>query len=241
MSKSKGNTVDPDSMIKQYGADSLRLFILFAAPPEDQLEWNERGIDGSWKFLNRIWRLVENRYKQVEDSVCEDEFDKTDKDFERDRNTTVKKVTEDFESYKFNTAISSLMILMNKIDKYTCDDGDATKQALLNRAIKSVILLMSPLTPHICEELWQKIGAKEESIVGAAWPTYDENALKQDTVRIVVQVNGKLRGTFDVAATSNEDQIKEMVLADEKIQKFVQGKPVRKFIYVPGKLANVVV
>ncbi len=241
MSKSKGNTVDPDSIIEKYGADSLRLFILFAAPPEDQLEWNDNAIDGAWRFLNRVWNAVETRFRPVSCDMSAEKMDKEDKDLERMRNATIKKVTEDISlSFKFNTAISSIMILMNTIDKYKFDSSNECKQALLNNAIKTVVLLLSPFTPHICEELWQKMG-NEPSIVDVPWPTYDEDALKQDMIQIVVQVNGKVRSRVEVAAGSGEDKVKEAVLADERVAKFVNGKQIRRFIYVPGKLANVVV
>jgi len=242
MSKSKGNTVDPDAIIEKYGADSLRLFILFAAPPEDQLEWNDGAIDGSWRFLNRVWQLVEKKFSVMEDNVSSEDLGPADKDLERDRNATIKKVTQDLShGFKFNTAISSIMILMNKIDKYKLDGEGAVKQALLNRAIRTVVLLLSPLTPHICEELWQKMGNVEESIIRVAWPHYDEDALKKDLISIVVQINGKLKGKFDVPAESTEDQIKEIVLDDQKIKEYLQGKDIRRFVYVPGKLANLVV
>ena len=240
MSKSKGNTVDPDLIIEKYGADSLRLCILFAAPPEDQLEWSDGSVEGSWKFLNRVWNLVEKRYKAVTDHA--DDMDKQDKDLERDRNATIKKVTDDIaQGYKFNTAISSLMILMNKIDQYKFKAGDDARQAILNRAIESVVLLLAPFTPHICEELWQKLGGKEKSVIHVPWPEYDQKALQQDTIQVIAQVNGKLRGKFNVPAGITEEQIRKIVLADLKIQEYIQNKPVKKFIYIPQKLVNLVV
>jgi len=241
MSKSKGNVVEPDAIIEKYGADAMRLFILFAAPPEDQLEWNDKAIDGAWKFLNRIWNLVEKRYKPIEDHFTAKDFDDSDKELERNRNATIKKVTEDLKLYKFNTAISSLMILMNQVDKYKVNSEHGVKQALINRIAQSVVILMSPLTPYICEELWPMLGGKEDSVAHVPWPQYDEEALKQDFIQIIVQVNGKLRGRFQVATDIKEEELKEFILADQKIQEFVQGKPVKKFIYVPGKLANIVV
>ncbi len=241
MSKSKGNTVDPDSIIAKYGADSLRLCILFAAPPEDQLEWSNGAVEGAWKFLNRIWNLVEKRYKAVAQG-SDAPLGGQDKDLERDRNATIKKVTEDIaEGYKFNTAISSMMILMNKVDKYKVEEGSDQAQGVLNRTVGSIVLLLSPFAPHICEELWQKMGGQEASVVEVPWPQYSEEALKQDTVQIIAQVNGKLRGKFDIGVESSEEEVKELVLADKKIQEFVQNKPVKKFIYVPRRLVNLVV
>ncbi|MCK5179332.1 MAG: class I tRNA ligase family protein, partial [Candidatus Omnitrophica bacterium] len=241
MSKSKGNTVDPDLIIAKYGADSLRLCILFAAPPEDQLEWSNGAVEGAWKFLNRIWNLVEKRYKAVAEG-SDAPLGGQDKDLERDRNATIKKVTQDIaEGYKFNTAISSMMILMNKVDKYKVEEGGDQAQAILNRTIESIVVLLAPFAPHMCEELWQKMGHPEESVIQVPWPQYSEEALKQDTVQIIAQVNGKLRGKFNVGVGSSEDEIKEIVLADEKIREFLRDKPVKKFIYVPGKLVNLVV
>ncbi|MCK4882518.1 MAG: leucine--tRNA ligase, partial [Candidatus Omnitrophica bacterium] len=189
MSKSKGNTVDPDSIIAKYGADSLRLCILFAAPPEDQLEWSNGAVEGAWKFLNRIWNLVEKRYKAVAEG-SDAPLGGQDKDLERDRNATIKKVTQDIaEGYKFNTAISSMMVLMNKVDKYKIEEGNDQAQGVLNRTIESIVLLLSPFAPHMCEELWQKMGGREASVVEVPWPQYSEEALKQDTVQIIAQVN----------------------------------------------------
>jgi len=241
MSKSKGNTVDPDAVIAKYGADALRLCILFAAPPEDQLEWNDSAVDGAWKFLNRLWNVMEHRYHNLEDKVTVEAMDEQDKELERNRHAAIKKVSQDLEEHKFNTAISSLMILMNSVDKYKFEEGNVVKQALLNRVTQTIVLLMAPLTPHICEELWQTVGHGEESLARVSWPTYDEAALKQDQIQMIVQVNGKLRGKFEVASESTEDQIKELVLADAKIQSFIQNKAIRRFIYIPGKLANIVI
>jgi leucyl-tRNA synthetase len=242
MSKSRGNTVDPDEIISRYGADSLRLCILFAAPPEDPLEWNDGAVDGSWKFLARLWHTVKERYTPFEGRIDPQQMDKEDKDIERARHTAIKKVTEDIaQGYKFNTAISGLMILLNRIDKYDVSAGDSLKQGLLNQAMQTMVLLLAPFTPHICEELWQKMGGREDSIMKAAWPSYEERALEQDMIQIVAQVNGKLRGKFDVPAGISEEEVKELVLSDEKIREFMQGKPLRRFVYVPGKLANIVV
>jgi len=157
MSKSKGNTVDPDAVISKYGADALRLFILFAAPPEDQLEWNDHAIDGSWKFLNRVYNIAHNSYTQVEQLTSSPSMDEKDKEIERLRNESIKKVTDDISSgYKFNTAISQVMILMNALERYNTKDSPC-KQALLNESIRTVILFLAPFVPHLCEELWEKI------------------------------------------------------------------------------------
>lgn len=241
MSKSRGNTVDPDEMIAKYGADALRLFILFAAPPEDQLEWNDNAIDGSWRFLTRVWNLAHNRYKTIKEAATSETLDDSDKDLERERNLTIKKVTEDINNgYKFNTAISSMMILMNKVEKYKVEDKSVLKQVVLNATIKTMVLLLAPFAPHMCEEIWQMMGGKD-SVSKAEWPKFDEKALKQDVIQVVVQVNGKLRGKFDVSASADEAEVRKIILADPGIQKFIQSQDIKKFIYIPGKLANIVV
>ena len=242
MSKSRGNTVDPDEIIERYGADSLRLCILFAAPPEDQLEWSDGAVDGSWKFLNRVWQLVERRFAPAADNISAESFDRGDKDLERERNAAVKKVTEDIsQGYKFNTAVSTLMILMNAVDKYRFVSGNFLKQALLNRAVRTVVLLLAPFTPHLCEELWEKVGGGEESVARVAWPRYDEAALRRDSLQVVAQINGKLRGKFQISSGSSEEEVRKIVLADAKIQEFLAGKSVKRFIYIAEKVANIVV
>lgn len=241
MSKSKGNVVDPDEMIGKYGADAVRLFILFAAPPEDQLEWNDRAVEGAWRFLNRVYLLSELYAQDVEDNG-DDDLDDEDWKIERLRHATIKKVTEDFEQYKFNTAISSLMILMNTVDQYKKKiDDQANRKKIVNRVIRTVTLLLSPIAPHLCEEIYARVDGAEESIVSAAWPKCNEEVLVQDTIQIVAQVNGKLRGKFKIPADISKEEVEKIVLADDGIQKYVDGKTVRKFIYVPGKIANVVV
>ncbi len=240
MSKSKGNVVDPDDIVRKYGSDSMRVFILFAAPPEDQLEWNDQAIDGAWKFLTRVWNLVEKRYKPDAPELDVSQFDKADKEIYRSIHASIKKVTEDYQNYKYNTAISCMMILMNAVDKYKFDKSAGNKQALLNYVAEHILLLLAPIAPHMCEELWQRIG-HDTCVMKSEWPEYKDEALKQDEIQIIVQVNGKLRGRFDVPADISKDELQAVVLADEKIQNFVGGKEIRKFIYVPGKLANIVV
>lgn len=239
MSKSRGNTVDPDSVIAQYGADTLRLFILFAAPPEDQLEWNDKGMDGAWKFLNRVWNIVEERYRAVSLTQAPSELKPAQRDLERERHVSIKKITDDLSTYKFNTAVSQVMILLNRMERFVVnDDAD---QFFLNEAIKTMILLLAPYTPHLCEELWQKGGGAGESVSRASWPTFVEDMLKKDDVLMVVQINGKLRGKLQVAVDLSEAELRPLVLADETIKRHLDGKMVKKFIVVPNKLVSIVI
>jgi leucyl-tRNA synthetase len=238
MSKSRGNIIDPDDIIKNYGADTMRMFILFAAPPEDQLEWNESGIDGAWRFLNRIFMLVEDRYGNVEGINTKKDLDPADQELERERNIAIKSVSEDFTRFKFNTAISRLMVFVNKIDKYKYATQD---QRVVNKSLETLVLLLSPFAPHLCEELWQMMGGKEKSVSDAGWPRYDEKALETDTILMVVQINGKLRGKFDIPSDADDEQIREIVLADEKIPEYTKDKQIKKFIVVPKKLVSIVV
>ncbi|MFH0739035.1 MAG: leucine--tRNA ligase [Candidatus Omnitrophota bacterium] len=218
MSKSRGNIVDPDSIIKKYGADTLRLFILFAAPPETELEWDDRGIEGASKFLNRVWRIQENLKDSADPLLI------------RALHKAIKKVSEDFQGFKFNTAIASLMELTNAI-----------YQSGANRQVfETLVIMLSPIAPHFCEELWQILRNKE-SILKASWPKYDLAFLTQDNVTIVVQVNGKLRAKIEVAADISEDKLKEMVLSDEKIKAWLRNTPPKNFIIIPKKLVNIVI
>ncbi|MDD5119950.1 MAG: leucine--tRNA ligase [Candidatus Omnitrophica bacterium] len=218
MSKSKGNIVDPDSMIKNYGADALRLFILFAAPPETELEWDERGLEGALKFLNRIWRIRENLKSAAGPEVI------------KCLHRTIKKVSEDFSEFKFNTAIASLMELTNAIYQYGAD----------KQVFSKFLIMFSPIAPHFCEELWQILGNKE-SIFKASWPKFDPEFLVEENVEMVIQVNGKLRSKIEVPSDISQDKLKEMVLGDIKLAPWLKGKPPKKFIIVPKKLVNIVI
>lgn len=217
MSKSRGNIVDPDSIIKKYGADTLRLFILFAAPPETELEWDDRGIEGAFKFLNRVWRIQKNLKEKADSALV------------KILHKTIKKVTEDIEGFKFNTAIASVMELVNAIYQLGAD----------REVFSKLIILLSPIVPHFAEELWQTLGNKD-SIIKTPWPKYDPNLLVEENVTIVIQVNGKVRSKIDVPSGISEDKLKELVLADPKLRLWIQDKPIRKFIIVPQKLVNLV-
>lgn len=244
MSKSKGNVVDPDEVISKYGADTLRMFILFAAPPEDQLEWNPSGLEGNWRFINRVWNAVECRYTRG--SVLSDKKDAEDQKLEFECHLAIKKVTESMEGgFKFNTAISAVMVLMNAIDKYQPDPSNAFKASLLDQAIETVVLLLAPFVPHVAEEMWEKIclakNIKASTVAFMPWPQWDEKMLVTDEVKMVAQVNGKVRAEFFVDREASDEDIKQIACAQEGVQRYIQGKEIRKMIIVPHKLISIVV
>ena len=243
MSKSRGNTVDPDEVLSRYGADTLRLFILFAAPPEDQLEWNDSGLEGSWKFLNRIYRMVEDRYYRGKEAVALNAQDPEDQKLELERNKAIKLVTQSFEEgYKFNTAISHLMVLANAIDKYPYAQSDEPdRRLLLNQAIETLVLLLAPFAPHMAEEMWQMMGKAEATIARVAWPAFDENALKTSTIVIAVQVNGRVRAQIQVTPDMPQEELRKICLADANVLNTCQDAAIKKFIVVPNKLVSIVV
>jgi leucyl-tRNA synthetase len=244
MSKSRGNTVDPDEVLSKYGADTLRLFILFAAPPEDQLEWNDSGLEGSWKFLNRVYRMVEDRYYTSKETKIAGTQDPEGQKLELERNKAIKLVTQSFEEgYKFNTAISHLMVLANAIDKYPYAQSDEPDRRLfLNQAIETLVLLLSPFAPHVGEEMWrQMMGKSDSSISRVAWPSFDENALKTSTIIIAVQVNGRVRAQIQVTPDMSQEELRKICLADPGVAKYAQEAAVKKFIVVPNKLVSIVV
>lgn len=242
MSKSKGNIVDPDGIIKKYGADTLRLFILFSAPPETELEWNDTAIDGSFKFLMRVWRLLE----RVDNKA-------PSRELLRRLHGTIKKVSEDMEGgFKFNTAISSIMELVNEIYKNDTVNPvrDKTPEAsvLLPKSIsngvnkevlKTLVILLSPFVPHIAEEMWQVLGEKE-SIIFAAWPRFNPEFLKSDKAIIIIQINGKVRDKIEVDLDLDKERLKDLVFSRETVKKWLEDKPVKNFVAVPNKLVNIV-
>ena len=234
MSKSKGNTVSPDEIVEKYGADTARLFILFAAPPQKQLDWSSEGVEGCWRFINRIWRL----YDLVNTKSETPAGDKDKAGILRIMHQTIKKVTADIEKeFQFNTAISSIMELVNALYTYKFhgNDGGASLEAY-----KTVILLMAPFTPHLCEEVWEKFG-NESFVSSYKWPEYDEKFIKQDIIEIPVQINGKVRSKVLISAGAEEEEVKKIVLSDDKISQSVNGKEIMKFIYVKDKIATIVV
>jgi len=243
MSKSKGNVVDPNYLIDRYGADTARLFSLFAAPPEKDLDWNDQGVEGSYRFLHRVWTLAQGLLQK--DFVIAQAEETALKALNRKFHQTVKKVTDDVERFQFNTAISAVMELINALQDFRAkagegDSGKGAQQGLLRRIVRDLTLLLAPLTPHFAEEVWESLG-EQDSVLLQSWPSYDESALASDTLAIVVQVNGKLRSNISVPAAAEEAAIKAAALADEKVKVHLDGKQIVKTIYVPGKLVNIVV
>ena len=245
MSKSKKNVIDPNIMLKQYGADVTRLFCLFAAPPERDLEWSDQGVEGGYRFLNRIWNLAAGWMDLIKGAIpfdgSPDELDKSIRVLYTKAHQTIKKVTGDIEDrFHFNTVISAVMELVNTM--YGIDLATKSSEAarVMRFAMESVILLLSPIVPHFTEELWDALGHKS-SVLLESWPSYREDALLRDSLEIVVQVNGKLRSRFSVSADADDAAIKEMALSDERARKFINGKPIKRVIIVKKKLVNIVV
>jgi leucyl-tRNA synthetase len=245
MSKSKGNVVDPDDMIEAYGADTVRLFCLFAAPPEKDLEWSEQGVEGASRFLARVWRLLSDHQQSLQSASRYDgQTALTDelRSLHRKTHQTIKKVSEDIgDRFHFNTAIAAIMELVNQVYQ-TLENRpeDAGCWPVLREAVESIIVLISPIVPHIAEELWQALGYTE-SILTAPWPTWREDALLAEELVLVVQVNGKLRSRIGVPADATRQQLEQAALGDHRVRQFVGSSPIKKVIVVPNRLVNIVI
>ncbi len=241
MSKSKNNGVDPQVLIDKYGADTVRLYTMFTSPPDQSLEWNDAGVEGAFRFLKRLWRQV---FVHVEHGLPKlgleiSALTDAQKALRRQLHQALQKVTDDMaRRHTFNTAIAANMELVNALNKFEddTDNGRAVRQEVL----EAIVLMLAPIIPHAAQQLWNDLGHADD-IVMAAWPQVDESALQQDAIEMVVQVNGKLRGKFSVAATATKEQIEALVLADEHVQRYIEGKPIKKLIVVPQKLLNIVV
>ncbi len=246
MSKSKKNVIDPNVLLDQYGADTTRLFCLFAAPPERDLEWSDQGVDGSYRFLQRVWRLAQRWLPSIADAdrrpADADGLAEPFRELHRKTHATIKRVTQDIEErFHFNTVISAVMELVNTMQAIDDDVSvDADARRVLRFALESAVLLLSPIVPHFCEELWEAMG-HDRSVLLSAWPTYDDAATISDTVEIVIQVNGKLRSRFDAALDADPETLKRTALDDPRVATFVDGKPVKKVIAIKNKLVNIVV
>jgi leucyl-tRNA synthetase len=241
MSKSKGNTVDPQGLIDQYGADTVRLFIMFAAPPEQSLEWSDSGVEGAFRFLKRLWKQA---YLHCEAGGSTKPLDKQTLTAEqqavrRQLHLTIQKATDDFgRRYTFNTVIAANMELINTLSKF--DDDSDNGKAVRQEALEAIVLMLSPIVPHICHQLWLDLG-HQQAVVSASWPEIDATALEQDTLELVLQVNGKLRSKMSVSVNAPKEEIEAMALSDEHVKRFIEDQPIKKVIVVPKKLVNIVV
>ena len=245
MSKSKGNVVDPDALIQKYGADTVRLFCLFASPPDRDLEWSDQGVEGSFRFLQRFWNLVLDCREEIQGSSFSQKnipVSDTGRSLYVKLNQTIKKVTEDVDDrFHFNTAISAVMELVNALYLFQADQtGDPMKNSLMARAVETGLILLSPIVPHVCEELWQLLG-KTGSIHDQPWPEWDPNALTEEEQVVVIQVNGKVRSRITVGPSVTEEEIKKLAWEQPRIQEWLQGKEWVKTIVIQRKLVNIVV
>ena len=240
MSKSKGNTVDPQELIAQYGADTVRLFMMFAAPPDQTLEWSAAGVDGAHRFLRRLWKLID-AYERCASEIAlkPAELSAPEASLLRKTHRTIAKVSDDISRrYTFNTAIAAIMELVNEINRF--EPASPAGHQIESEAIEAVVLLLSPITPHICHALWYSLG-HQNPIIDQAWPTANPAMMVENTKQMAVQVNGKVRAQIQVAADADEQLIREQALADENVTRFISDLELRKVIIVPGKLVNIVV
>jgi leucyl-tRNA synthetase len=258
MSKSKNNGVDPQTLIDRYGADTARLFVMFAAPPEDTLEWSDSGVEGAYRFLRRLWDFCSRNRASIafprslarvtDWSVVDPKLREKRLEIHR----ILQQANHDYDRMQFNTVASAGMKMLNVLEKFPADAAplDSTeppplnaKLHLMNEGVGILLRIIHPIVPHITSKLWQELDFEKElgNIIDAPWPQVDKTALKQDTLEIVVQVNGKLRGRIQVPANADRSETEAIALADEKVARHIAGKPVKKVIVVPSKLVNIVI
>jgi leucyl-tRNA synthetase len=244
MSKSKGNTIAPDDVIARYGADTLRLYILFAGPPELAMEWSESGIEGPHRFLQQVWRLLDRHagaFAKEPRAAIGASLPAPAQELRRKVHQTIEKVTHDIEErIQLNTAVAALMELKNEILRVEAEVQAGPGREVLREALETLILLLNPFTPHVCEELWARLG-HQQSLVRTAWPAFDAAAAREDAVELAVQVNGKVRGRVVVPREAGEDQIRARALAEPRVAEHLDGKQLVKFVVVPGRLVSLVV
>jgi len=245
MAKSKNNGVDPQALIEQYGADTARVFMMFAAPPEQSLEWNDSGVEGAHRFLKRLWNFgVEHAASIKQSPVADmDKADESIKTHRRDIHELLKQALFDFDKYQFNTVIAACMKMLNTLNEVSANKNGAAesvRDALINEGLSIVLRLLSPVAPHVTHRMWVELNLGE-NILTAAWPEVDESALVRDSIELMVQVNGKLRGKINIAADADKESIEAAAMAEENAVKFIEGNTVRKVIVVPGRLVNIVV
>jgi leucyl-tRNA synthetase len=240
MSKSRGNVVSPDEVVEKYGADTLRLFVLFAAPPDRDLDWSDRGLEGCFRFLNRLWRMLAKVQGETSDSASGDgELSERGRSLRRKTHQTIRKVTHDLERMHQNTAIAAIMELLNSVYEYV-DREEEYETDLLREALEAIALLLSPFAPHFSEEMWETLG-HSDAITFSGWPAYDPELAREEGIYVVVQVNGKMRSRFSAAPGISKDEMQALALEDEKTKAYIEGRPIRKVIVVPDKLVNIVV
>jgi leucyl-tRNA synthetase len=236
MSKSKNNGVDPQKLVNEFGADTARLFMMFAAPPELSLEWSDDGVQGAHRFMKRLWKAV---YEHATGTMSGDGNDSARRDLRRLAHQTLAKVTDDYGRRRvFNTAIAAVMELINALGKF--NDQSKQGRAVVQETLELIVIMLSPIVPHACHQLWKELG-HTNALIDESWPKPDPAALVQDSIELVVQVNGKLRGRVTVPSAASKEQIEVAALADDNVQKWLDGKPPKKVIVVPGKLVNVVI
>jgi leucyl-tRNA synthetase len=258
MSKSKGNVVDPDDMIQSFGADALRLYVMFVAPPEKEVEWIDTGLEGAFRFLNRVWRVVDHlsAAAKLAPGVAGLAFDDAERAMRRKTHSTIRRVTQDIDPrVHLNTAVAALMELVNELYAFcelrgvrplgVDDEAPAVVErretaAVLREAIEALVLMLSPFTPHMCEELWAGLG-HAEGVVAAGWPAWDEDAAREESIEIPVQVNGKLRGRITVAADASDIDIEAAAIAAPAVSAHLTGKQIAKVIIAKGRLVSIVV
>ena len=239
MSKSRGNVVAPDDVVQKFGADALRLFIQFAAPPERDLDWNERGLEGCSRFLNRLWRLLHRYHDQLgEPGEPARELSEQGRALRRKLHQCIRKVTHDLERFHQNTAIAAVMELLNTTSEYA-DRGQEPEPGLLREVLESIALLLSPFAPHYCEEMWEILGHSDQ-LTFVQWPTFDPDLAREEEIEIVVQVNGKTRSRFLASPGISKENMQKLALEDEKAKSHIDGKTIRKIIVVAEKLVNIV-
>ena len=239
MSKSKGNTVDPQSLIERYGADTVRLFSMFAAPPDQSLDWSDAGVEGANRFLKRLWKLVARHLAQGPVAALDPgALDEQQRAARRKTHETIAKVSDDYgRRQTFNTAIAAVMELCNELGRL--DTASEQGRAVMAEGLRSAVLMLCPIVPHICHSLWPALGGEGEAME-APWPELDEAALARDSIEWVVQVNGKVRAKMTLPAEADRDAAQEAALAEHNVQRFLAELTVRKVIVVPGKLVNIV-
>jgi leucyl-tRNA synthetase len=245
MSKSKGNVVDPDELIRKYGADTARLFSLFAAPPEKDLDWNDHGVEGASRFLNRVWRFVTSHLDELQHTPGPARpLSEPGRRFRRGIHETIVRVTDDIErDFHFNTAVSAIMELTNDLHAFDTASLDGVpsqeRRALLREAVETLLLLLAPFCPHLSEELWARLGHKT-GIAAAGWPSFNEAVARADEIVVPVQVNGKVRSRVKVPADATEAHLQEVALAEPQVAKYLHGKTVKKVVAVNGRMVSIV-